>query len=60
MNLVVNHIHIIFILIHHWIKFKSERDKLSELKWVNDEVISKSQELQREAYINILNIEQSA
>ncbi len=28
--------------------------------WVDDEVVSKSQELQREAYINISNIEQSA
>ncbi len=52
--------HIVFILIHHWIKSESEHDKLSELKWVNDEVVLKSQELQREAYINILNIEQSA
>jgi len=53
-------IHIIFILIHHWIRSESECDKLSELKWVDNKVVLKSQELQREAHTNILNIEQSA
>ena len=53
-------IYFIFILILYWIEFKSECIKISELKWDEDELILKSQEVQRQTHANILNIEQSA
>ncbi len=53
-------IHFILISILYWIESKFEYIELSELKWDEDKLILKSQEVQRQTYADILNIEQSA
>ncbi len=53
-------IYFILILILYWIECRSECIKISELKQDEDELILKSQEVQRQTHANILNIEQSA
>ena len=53
-------IYFIFISILYWIESRSECIEISELKWDEDEFILKSQEVQRQTYADILNIEQSA
>ncbi len=53
-------IYFVLILILYWIESRSEHIKISELKWDEDEFISKSQEVQRQTHADILNIEQSA
>ncbi len=53
-------VYFILILIPYWIESRSECIEISELKWDKDEFILKSQEVQRQTYADILNIEQSA
>jgi len=53
-------IYFILISILYQIESRFERIKISELKWDKDELILKSQEVQRQTYADILNIEQSA
>ena len=53
-------IYFILILILYWIESRSERIEISELKRDEDEFILKSQEVQRQTHVDILNIEQSA
>ncbi len=53
-------VYFVLILILYRIEFKSECIKISELKRNEDEFILKSQEMHRQTYANILNIEQSA
>ncbi len=53
-------IYFILILILYWIESRFECIEISELKQDEDELILKSQEVQRQTHVNILNIEQSA
>ncbi len=53
-------IYFVLILILYWIKSRSERIEISELKRDEVEFISKSQEVQRQTHADISNIEQSA
>ncbi len=53
-------IYFVLILIRYRIEFRSECIEISELKWDEDKLILKSQEVQRQTYADILNIEQSA
>jgi len=53
-------VYFILISILYQIESKSERIEISELKQNKDEFILKSQEMQRQTYANISNIEQSA
>ncbi len=53
-------IYFILISILYWIEPRSECIEISELKQDKDEFILKSQEVQRQTHVDILNIEQSA
>ncbi len=53
-------VYFILVSILYWIESRSERIEISELKWDEEELILKSQEVQRQTHADILNIEQSA
>ncbi len=53
-------VYFVLMSILYWIEFRSECIEISELKRNEGEFILKSQEVQRQTYADILNIEQSA